>query len=246
MTFLTVVYAILFYVATIVLIGGLAYRVWSYFKLPVPLKVFTAPAPRTRSGAALRVAREIVFFESLFLSNKWIWIFSALFHASLLVVLITHLRYFMEPVWGWVALIQPIEPYASLAMVAGLGGLWVRRLFEPRTRYVSGVSDHLMLALLVAIALAGLAMKFVSHTDIIMVKAFYLGLMRFDWQPLPADFFLLVHLLLVAVLMIVLPFSKLLHLPGVFFSPAINQADDARERRQLASWNAAFDALREK
>jgi nitrate reductase gamma subunit len=29
-------------------------------------------------------------------------------------------------------------------------------------------------------------MKFLMHTDIVAVKAFFLGLMRFDVQPLPA------------------------------------------------------------
>jgi len=44
--------------------------------------------------------------------------------------------------------------------------------------------------------------------------------------------------------MIVLPFSKLLHIPGVFLSPSRNQPDDAREQRRLAPWNATFDARR--
>jgi len=245
MSFLTVAYALLFYGAAAVLVGGLGFKIWSYFALPVPMKVFTAPAPRTRTGATMRVAREVVFFETLFHSNKWIWIFGALFHASLLAVLLAHLRYVTEPVWGWVVLIQPIGTYAGFGLVAGLAGLWARRLFEERSRYVSGLSDHLMLALILGIGLAGLGMKYVSHTDVVAVKAFMLGLLYFDWQPLPADFCLLVHLGLVAVLMIVLPFSKLLHIPGVFFSPAHNQVDDARERRQLAAWNAALDAVRE-
>jgi len=45
-----------------------------------------------------------------------------------------------------------------------------------------------------------------------------------------------VHLGLVAALMIVFPLSKLLHAPGVFFSPTRNQADDTRTRRYSASW----------
>lgn len=245
MSLVTVAYALLFYVAIVVLVGGLAFKIRAYFALPVPMKVFTAPAPRTRGGALFRVFREVAFFESLFVSNKWIWIFGALFHASLLVVLLAHLRYFTQPVWQWVALLQFIGQYAGFALVAGLGGLWARRLFEERSRYVSGLSDHLMLALLMGIGLSGLAMRHVAHTDIVAVKAFALGLLRFNWQPLPTDLFLLIHLALVAALMIVLPFSKLLHIPGVFFSPAQNQVDDARERRQLADWNAALDAVRE-
>jgi len=124
--------------------------------------------------------------------------------------------------------------------------LWARRLFEERTRYISGLSDHLMLALLMGIGISGLAMRHVAHTDIVQLKAFALGLVYFDWQPLPTDLFVLVHLVLVAALLIVLPFSKLLHIPGVFFSPAQNQMDDAREKRQIAEWNAAYDAKRER
>jgi nitrate reductase gamma subunit len=95
-----------------------------------------------------------------------------------------------------------------------------------------------MLALLILIGISGLMMKFVRHTDVVAVKAFMLGLLRFDWQPLPADGPLLVHLTLVALLMVIFPASKLLHAPGVFFSPTRNQVDDPRERRHLAPWAA--------
>ena len=155
-----------------------------------------------------------------------------------LAVLLRHLRYFTEPVWAWVALIQPFGLYAGFALLAGLLGLWARRILVDRVRYISSPSDHLMLALLAAIAASGLAMKYVAHTDIVALKAFFLGLMAFQWQPLPADPLLLVHLALVATLMIVFPLSKLLHAPGVFFSPSLNQVDDARERRHAAGWSA--------
>ena len=68
-----------------------------------------------------------------------------------------------------------------------------------------------------------------------------LGLMRFDWQPLPSDPALLVHLALVALLMIIFPISKLLHAPGLFFSPTRNQADNAREARHISAWAAVLD-----
>jgi len=84
-------------------------------------------------------------------------------------------------------------------------------------------------------------MKFLMHTDIVAVKAFFLGLMRFDIQPLPSHIGLYIHLLLVALLMIVFPMSKLLHAPGVFFSPTRNQVDNPREKRHLAPWAADLD-----
>jgi nitrate reductase gamma subunit len=235
---LTILYALLFYLATAILVGGLAYRIALYARTPQPLKIPIPPAPATRAGVALRLLTEATLFRSLFRSNKWIWLFGWVFHAALLAVLLRHLRYFTEPVWGWVALLQPAGLYAGFAMLAGLLGLWARRFLVDRVRYISSPSDHLMLALLVAIALSGLAMKYVAHTDIVALKAFFLGLMAFDWHEIPADPVLLLHLALVAALLIVFPVSKLLHAPGVFFSPTLNQMDDARERRHVQGWSA--------
>ena len=241
---LTVAYAVLFYLAAAVMVGGLAFRVWEYATIPAPLKIPTTPAPTTEGGVALRLVREVVLFESLFKANKWIWLFGWLFHAALLIVLLRHLRYFTQPVLEWVVWLQPFGIYAGFVMVAGLLGLWARRLLVPRVRYISAPSDHLMLALLVGIGVSGLLMKFAARTDIVAVKSFFLGLMTFNWQPLPADGMLLVHLGLVAALMIVFPFSKLLHAPGLFFSPTRNQVDNPRERRHLANWARELESGR--
>jgi nitrate reductase gamma subunit len=241
---LTLAYASLFYIATAVLVGGLGYRIWEYATTPAPLKIPTTPAPRTRGGVVLRLGREVVMFESLFKANKWIWLFGWVFHVALLIVLLRHLRYFTLHVWEWVALIQPFGVYAGFAMLAGLAGLWARRILVPRIRYITAPSDHLMLALLTGIAVSGLTMKFLAHTDIVALKSFFLGLLFLDWQPLPADPVLLVHLSLVAALMIVFPYSKLLHAPGLFFSPSRNQVDNPRERRHLAHWARELEAGR--
>lgn len=246
MSFLTIVYALLFYVATVVFVGGVAYKIYLYARTPAPLKIPTTPAPVTRGGVVVRMLKEITIFESLFKSNKWIWLFGWLFHAALLLVLLRHLRYFTEPVWWWVELIQPFGKYAAFAMLAGLFGLWARRFLVDRVRYISAPSDHLMLLLLIAIGISGAMMTFVAHTDIVAVKAFFLGLMRFNWQPFPADIFMIIHLTLVASLMIVFPFSKLLHAPGVFFSPTRNQVDNPRERRHVAPWAIKLEAAERK
>ncbi len=233
MSLLTIAFTLLFYLATATLLAGLVYRIRLYAKTPTPLRIPTTPAPTTTSGVVRRMFFEVTLFNSLFKSNKWIWLFGWVFHAALLFVLLRHLRYFTDPVWSWVSLIQPIGKYAAFAMVAGLAGLWARRLLVDRVRYISSPSDHLMLALLIGIGLTGVGMSFVEHTDIVAVKAYFLGLMYFDWQPLPADPLLLAHLFMVALLMIVFPFSKLLHAPGVFFSPTRNQVDNPREQRHL-------------
>ena len=236
------IFAGLFYLAAIVLVAGLALRIRQYAGTPAPLKIPTTPAPTTRGGVALRLLREVVLFESLFKATLWTWLFGWVFHAAMALVLLRHLRYFTEPVWGWVAFVQPFGVYAGFAMVAGLAGLWARRFLVDRVRYISTPSDHLMLALLIAIAASGLAMKYLAHTDVVAVKSFFLGLMTFQVRELPADPLLAVHLGLVAALMLVFPFSKLLHAPGLFFSPSRNQADDPRERRHLAEWASRLEA----
>lgn len=238
---LGVIYALLFYIAITVLVVGVGLKIRKYARTPAPLKIPTTPAPVTRGGVVLRMLREVLLFESLFKSNKWIWLFGWVFHMAMWLVLIRHLRYFTQPVWGWVEIAQPFGTYASFAMLIGLGGLWARRFLVERIRYISNPSDHLMLALLIGIAASGTLMRFVGNADIIALKAYFLGLMRFQIGYLPSDPVMLIHLGLVALLMIIFPISKLLHAPGVFFSPTRNQVDNPREKRHLAAWASKLE-----
>jgi nitrate reductase gamma subunit len=109
-----------------------------------------------------------------------------------------HLRYFIDPVWAPIQFIQPFGVYGGIAMVVGLAGLWARRFLVDRVRYITSLSDHLMLGLLISIGLSGLTMRFVAHTDIMRVKEFFQGLYVGQINTLPADPLLLLHLLLVA------------------------------------------------
>ena len=233
---MSVLFAILFYAATTILVVGLFVRIRKYIKTPAPLKIPTTPAPTTNAGVAFRMFKEVTIFESLFKSSKWTWLFGWLFHFGLFLVLLRHLRYFIEPVWWWVQLIQPLGKYASFMMLLGLGGLLARRIFVDRVRYISAPSDYLMLLLIIAIGATGALMTFVTNADIVTLKSYLMGLMVFQIRPLPTDPILLIHLLLVVILMAIFPISKLLHAPGVFFSPTRNQVDNPRERRHIAPW----------
>jgi len=235
---LSVLYAILFYAAVIVFIGGIARKIYIYAKTPAPLKIPTTPAPLTTPGVVWRIIKEITVFQSLFKSNKWIWIFGWLFHFGLLLVLLRHLRYFVKEPWFWIDLVQPLGKYGSIAMVIGLAGLWGRRFLVDRVRYISSPSDHLMLALLLGIGITGALMTFFIPINIVALKAFVIGLMTFNIQPLPASPVLLIHLALVIVLMVIFPISKLLHAPGLFFAPTRNQRDNPREQRHVQGWSA--------
>lgn len=231
----------MFYLATLLLVVGLGYKIFDYSRTPAPLVIPTTPAPTTQAGVVYRMVKEVVVFESLFKANKWIWVFGWLFHFGLLLVLLRHLRYFTQPVWSWVGVLQPFGKYASIMMVIGLLGLLARRFLVDRVRYISTPSDFLMLVLILGIGATGMLMTFVAHTDLIALKQFFMGLMYLDIQPLPQDPILLVHLALVAFLMAIFPISKLLHAPGLFFSPTRNQVDNPRERRHIAAWAARLD-----
>jgi len=251
MSFLSWAYVIIFYLATIFLFVGLGLRIYKYAKTPAPLKIPTMPAPTTRAGVVARLAREVVLFESLFKSNLWIWIFGWMFHASMLIVLLRHLRYAMSPdniFWPIVSweLLQLAGQYASFTMLLGLAGLLVRRVVVDRVRYISSPSDYLMVILIMGIALTGTLISFAVHIDIVALKDFVLGLIYFSPEPLPESALLLIHLGLVIVLMLIFPISKLLHAPGVFFSPTRNQVDNSREKRHIADWAKPLDATRGK
>ena len=156
MTAATIAYALLFYGASLVLAGGLAYRIYDYARTPAPLKIPTTPAPTTRGGVALRLAREVVLFESLFKSSLWTWAFGWLFHAGpgAGADAPPALLHRAGVGVGRVRCSRSASTPA-FAMAAGLAGLWVRRFVVARVRYISTPSDHLMLALLLAIAVSG-------------------------------------------------------------------------------------------
>lgn len=232
-----IIATLLLCLALIVFALGLAARIWRYSRIPAPLKIPTMPAPLTKGGAALRLLRETVFFESLFKATRWTWVFAWMFHAGLFIVVLAHLRYFTQPVWGWVALISPYSTHAAIMMMVGLTGLLLRRVIIARVRYISTPSDYLMLLLLLLLAASGLTLRYVYYTDILAVRQSVISLLQLQFYALPSDFILILHVTLVSILLLVFPFSKLLHAPGLFFSPSRNQVDNSREKRHVNPWS---------
>lgn len=230
-------FTVLFYTSLVIFLIGMVRKIYQYWVTPVPLKIPIAPTPLTQTGVVMRMIREVMLFESLFRSNKWIWLFGWLFHIGLLLVLIRHIRYFWSGDLPEIfLLVQPFK-YAAFAMVVGLLGLLGRRIFVERIRYISAPSDYLMLLLLLIIGVSGMVMTFTNnHTDVIMVKEFASGLLIFNWSNLPTEVHFLLHIFLAFMLLALFPVSKLLHVPGVFFSPTLNQLDNARKKRHISPW----------
>ena len=129
-------------VATFII--GFCYRVVQWAKSPVPFKIPTTcgqeyslpwikqdklEAPATTGQVVARMFLEIVLFRSLwrntkaemhegpkltYESSKWLWLFGILFHYSFLVIILRHLRLFLDPV---PAPIQALEFFDAILQI---------------------------------------------------------------------------------------------------------------------------------
>lgn len=250
LTDISIAYGLLTYFAFAVLAIGMAVQTWRLLRA-----LRQAPPDMTAdlgSGSLVqrlfRAGADVVLLRSVFFADRWAWIFGAMFHFGLLLVLIRHLRYFLAPswvgpVWDLIVLEQPFGFYGGMALPFGAACWWLRQMVLRKGRIVTDWADHAVMALLVAIPLVGYAGT-ISHTDVVAVKAYATGLVTFHWSNIPTDPLLLTHLWLVAVLMVVLPFSRLLlllplgHLLHIGSSPT--PADAKRRSRLLYFFGPAL------
>jgi nitrate reductase gamma subunit len=226
------------------------------------IKSATLDNPTTGWGAFRRMALEILLFRSLFRNNRArlhdrrlvlgedgvLWLGALAFHWSLLAILLRHLRFFVQPVPVFVSAIEKLDGifqvgtpalYISDVIIVGaLLYLVTRRFRDPIVRYLSLPTDYLALFIFLGIVISGLLMRFVLRVDVVAVKQFALGLAVFHpavTSSLTSIF--LIHLFLVNTLAAYFPFSKLMHMGGVFLSPTRNLANNNRSKRHVNPWN---------
>jgi nitrate reductase gamma subunit len=223
-------FVVLPYISLGIFLLGVLYRFYVWLKTPVPLRIVTTPAPKTRTGVLLRILGDLLWFPNLFKAEKPLWVAGWTFHILLWLVLLRHLRYFLYPVPGWVEEIQTLGLYAGYFLPLPLAFLLARRLVAERTLYISILGDYFALFLLLGISVSGMLLGVFFRTYIVDVKALALGLVHF--RPVLAPFHWLfdLHFLLVLVLLIYFPFSKLMHAGGVLVSPTRNQRANFEER----------------
>ena len=266
------------YAGFAIFLAGFAWRVVRWSLVPVPFRIPTVcgqqkslpwiksgwlESPWTAAGAVCRMALEVLLFRSLFRNtrskldqgprliyteDKLLWFGALVFHWSMLVVVLRHLRFFVEPVpklalWldsidGFFQIGAPALYMTDVAIVAGLIYLLQRRLRDPQIRYISLFTDYFALALLLGIAISGIWMRYFIKTDVIAIKQLALGLTVFaPVVPKEASAMMLIHLTLVSTLLAYFPFSKLVHMGGVFLSPTRNLANNNRMKRHVNPWN---------
>jgi nitrate reductase gamma subunit len=224
--------------------------------------------PVTRRQVVIRMIFEVLLFRSLFRSTKvelhagdpeepvvayrWtplLWFFGITLHYSFLVILIRHLRFFLEPVPEVLVFLDsldglfqigvPVLYLTNIGILLGAGYLLLRRLILPQMRYISLPADYFPLFLILAIALSGIYMRYLARVDVLHIKEMTMSLVLFNPHIPEAglDLAFYVHLFLVSVLWAYFPFSKLMHLGGVFLSPSRNVPNNTRIKHHENPWN---------
>ncbi len=212
----------------LVAVVGTAARCLRWARAPQARPVPLTPAPRTTRGVALRLAGELVLFRSLWRATRVGWLLGWTFHLCLAVVLVDHLWLVVDPVPAWMWQLHAHTRAVAVVGLLAVAGLLLRRVLDPRVRYVSAPSDHAHLVLLGTLFATGLALRTTHPVDLGAVRQFTLALAEPRWLPLPADPVLTAHLAGAAALLLVFPVSKLLHAPGLLLSPSIALRDRAR------------------
>jgi len=226
------------------------------------IKSSNLESPHDVFGVIGRMALEVLLFRSLFRSTraelrgrrlvfseqKYLWAAGLAFHWSMLVIFLRHYRFFTEPVPVFVTFLQSVDGFlkvgvpevyvSSVTVLLALTYLLIRRLAIPAVRYISLPSDYFPLFLLLGIAGSGFLMRHVYRVDVERVKELMIGLITFH-PVVPSDIgaIFYVHFFLVSVLAVYFPFSKLMHLGGIFLSPTRNLANNSRARRHVNPWN---------
>jgi nitrate reductase gamma subunit len=274
------------YAAFIIFVAGFFSRVLGWARSPVPFRIPTTcgqqPSlswikqnkidnPSTTLGVIVRMAFEVLLFRSLFRNTRmqladaklsykweiWLWVFALAFHYSFLVVLVRHLRFFLEPVPFVIKLIELVDGFfrieflspvlnvglpgiyiSGLVLLAAATFLFLRRIVIPQVRYISLAADYFPLLLIMGIAITGIMMRYFTKTSIVAVKSLVMGLVTFHPTiPEGVSSLFYVHLFFVSVLLAYFPFSKLMHAGGVFLSPTRNLANNTRAMRHVNPWN---------
>jgi nitrate reductase gamma subunit len=187
----------------------------------------------------------------------FLWVGALAFHYAFFAVLFRHLRFFTEPVPFIVQLVENVDSFfrieimypviqfglpavyiSGLVLLLAVAYLFLRRIFIPQVKYISLASDYFPLLLIFGIAFTGILMRYVLKTDIVAAKELAMGLVTFHPTiPEGVGTVFYIHLFFVSILLAYFPFSKLMHLGGVFLSPTRNLTTDTRAKRHINPWN---------
>ncbi len=187
----------------------------------------------------------------------FLWVGALAFHYAFLTVAIRHMRFFTEPVPIFVQLLESVDGFfrmeflfpgwqfglpgvylSGLVLLLAVVYLFSRRIFVAKVKYISLASDYFPLLLIFGIAFTGILMRYVIKIDVAAAKELTMGLVTFrPTIPDGVGTVFYIHLFFVSILLAYFPFSKLMHLGGIFLSPTRNLTTDTRAKRHINPWN---------
>lgn len=219
------------YFTIVIFTVGMVYRFYVWFKTPQPGKMTLFPAPK--GSLAKGVIAEALFFPSLFKGDKVLWSMSWVFHVMLAFVFLGHVRVFTGSIdrmlfaigvsqagVHWMS--STLGGAAGIVMLATGVALFIRRITMARVREISNFSDFFALLLVLAIIVTGDLMRFGAEFDLVQTRMWMASLLTFS-PKVPMNPMFLVHALLGQILFMYIPFSKVLHFGGIFFTQALIQ-----------------------
>jgi nitrate reductase gamma subunit len=269
------------YAALAVFVLGFIYRIVKWGRSAVPFSIPTTAGqqkslpwikqnkidnPSTTLGVIVRMAFEVFLFRSLFRntktelrdgpkvsygSEKFLWMAGLAFHWSFLIIVIRHLRFFIQNVPPVVSMIATLDSFLQIGLpvlymtdvviLLAITYLFLRRVSMPLVKFISLPADYFPLYLLLGIVVSGILMRYFTKVYVVGVKELAMGLVSFSpvsmkaMQGIGVIFY--IHLFLICTLFAYFPFSKLMHMGGVFLSPTRNMPNDSRMVRHINPWN---------
>jgi len=266
------------YAAFAIFIIGIIYRVLQWAARPVPFRIPTTAGqeksfpwikqnkidnPSSGLGVIIRMVFEVLLFRSLFrnvraelrsgptlsyASAKWLWMAGMAFHWTFLIILVRHLRFFLEPVPPSIKLVESLDSFfqvgapllylTDVIFLFAVTYLFLRRVFIPQLRYISLPADYFPLFLIFGIGATGVLMRYFFKVSVVSAKELTMGFVNFNPKiPEGIGVIFYIHLFLISILFAYFPFSKLTHMAGVFLSPTRNLANNNRAKRHINPWN---------
>jgi nitrate reductase gamma subunit len=185
-------------------------------------RLSTEPVLRAKARVWVLTASDVLLFARLLMVNPALWVGEWVFHATFLLVLLRHLRYFLNPIPTWVWWMQMPGTIAGYILPPALVYILIIRLFTKREKYASP-ANMFLLCLVLVISSLGVLMHTLYKPNLVDVKLFAWGIVTFKPAAPPASLLFLLHFILVLILIPFLP-------THIFTAPLVMMEARKREK----------------
>ena len=179
------------------------------------------------------VILDVVLFRKTFKTDKATWLVLFLFHLGTGGILFGHMRGFklwsagmFDPLGHWVAefMVHTLPVYMGWMFIAAQVVLLLRRFFLERQKLLSFPNDYGALVLLLITSILGQGMRIFPPEAIppeTYSVVFIPRLIVLHLEKVPSHHWFFLHVLFTQLLVMYIPFSKLVHVISGVVTPAL-------------------------